>query len=116
AGPPAPGGDGEFTDAITLPKDREVKKNLEAAADYIKKESWVEACKFVQSVLNRKEDVFVQVKRRGADNQEKVRWVSARAEANRLIGEMPANGLEAYELEYGGVGQGRLGAGPEKRD
>jgi outer membrane protein assembly factor BamB len=108
AGPAAPGGDGEFTDAITLPKDREVKQRLEAARDYIAKEQWVEACRFLQRVLDRKEDVFVQVQRKGADKQDKVRWVSAKAESNRLIGDMKPKGLETYELEYGGLAKGQL--------
>src|SRR5947209_8646520 len=108
AGPATPGGDGEFTDAIQLPRDREVKKHLEAATDYIAKEQWVEACRFLQSVLERKEDVFVQVHRKGADKQDKVRWVSAKTESNRLIGDMKPRGLETYELENGGLAKGQL--------
>jgi len=95
--------EGEFTDAITLPTDRQVKKRLEVAQeDYIKSEAWTQACSLLQSILDSKEDVFVQVRRKGANNQEQVRWVSARAEANRLLGTMPAKGLDFYELQYGG--------------
>jgi outer membrane protein assembly factor BamB len=101
--PGAPSTGGEFTDAITLPTDRQSKKILELAEeDYIKNEAWTETCRLLQSILNKQEDVFVQVRRKGADNQEQVRWVSARAEANRLLGTMPSKGLDYYELQYGG--------------
>ncbi len=103
-GPPAPL-DNELTDNISLPTDRKIKQRLEHAEDdYIRKQEWEQACRLLQSVLDGKEegkeDVFVQVRRKGANNQEKVRWVSARAEANRLLGTMPSNGLEVYELLY----------------
>ena len=68
----------------------------------------MEACRFLQSVLDRKEDVFVQVHRKGADKQDKVRWVSAKIESNRLVGDMKPKGLETYELEYGGLAKGQL--------
>src|SRR5205823_13882499 len=88
AAPPAtdPGPENEFTDAITLPTDRTVKKRLEAARDnYIQFEAWSDAANLLQRILDSKEDVFVQVRQK---NEEKVRWVSAKAEANRLLGTM----------------------------
>ena len=55
----------------------------------------------LQKILDSKEDVFVQVRQPTADGQEKVRWVSAKAEANRLLGTMPGDGMQFYELQYG---------------
>jgi outer membrane protein assembly factor BamB len=118
AGPPGfgPSSDSEFTDAITLPTDRQVKKRLEAAQDdYIKHESWAEASQLLQKVLNSKEDVFVQVRRK-TGGQEKVHWVSARAEANRLLGTMPANGLQFYELQQGPEAKSLLAEARKKSD
>jgi outer membrane protein assembly factor BamB len=107
----------DLTDAITLPTDRTVKKRLEAAQDdYIKNESWAEACQLLQFVLDNKEDVFVQVKRRDADGQEKTHWVSAKAEANRLIGTMGTKGLEFYELQYGANAKTLLAEANKKSD
>jgi outer membrane protein assembly factor BamB len=101
--------EGEFTDAISLPTDRKVRQNLEAAEqDYIKSAQWAEASKLLQSVLMSKEDVFVQVRRKGPDGQEKVRWVSARAEANRLLATMPSKGLDFYEVLFGAQSKSRL--------
>jgi outer membrane protein assembly factor BamB/tetratricopeptide (TPR) repeat protein len=94
--------DNEFTDAITLPTDRQVKKRLEAARDnYIKYEAWADAVTLLQKILDSKEDVFVQVRQPDGNGQEKVRWVSAMAEANRLLGTMPSQGMQFYELQYG---------------
>src|SRR5947209_2516789 len=104
-----PPGDGDFTDAVTLPTDRQVKKRLEAAQDdYIKNEAWAEASRLLQSILDNKQDVFVQMKRKGEDGKEKTHWISARTEADRLLGSMPANGLEFYESLYGGQAKNLL--------
>jgi outer membrane protein assembly factor BamB/tetratricopeptide (TPR) repeat protein len=117
AGPGNAPTDNELTDAITLPTDRQIKKRLEAAQDdYIKHEAWTEAAALLQSVLNSKEDVFVPVKRKGRDNQEKVHLVSARKEANRLIGTMPASGLEFYESLYGTQARNLLADAKKKGD
>src|SRR5581483_207499 len=98
-----PAGSGELTDALTFPTNREIKKRLELAEeDYIKNEAWMQTCQLLQSVLDKPEDVFVQVRRKGANNQEQMRWASARTEANRLLGTMPSKGLDFYELQYGG--------------
>jgi outer membrane protein assembly factor BamB len=108
--PPAPPGtaatppnpEDDLTDAITLPTDRKIKQRLELAdVDYIGKKAWGDAARLLQSVLDIKEDVFVQVERLGANKQKRKRWVSARVEANRLLGKMPAEGLQFYELQYG---------------
>ncbi|HMC89338.1 MAG TPA: hypothetical protein VKI17_07305, partial [Gemmataceae bacterium] len=115
AGPvPAPPGatpapaDNEL-EGLALPKDRDVKKRLDAAElDYIPKKQWPEAVRFLQSVLDRKEDVFVQVKSKGPDGKERTSFVSARGEADRLIGKMDAEGWDTYELQYGGLAKGKL--------
>jgi outer membrane protein assembly factor BamB len=124
--PPPPGGaaapglaglENEFSDSITLPTDRQVKKRLEHAQDdYIKHEEWDKACQLLQSILDGKEDVFVQVPRKEAGSAEKTSWTSAKAEANRLIGTMPANGLQFYEVMYGGKAREILGKAKQQGD
>src|SRR5262245_8399544 len=49
-GPAAPGGPSEFTDALTLPTDRDAKKRIDAAEDYIKEEAWGEASQLLQAL------------------------------------------------------------------
>jgi outer membrane protein assembly factor BamB len=59
-------------------------------------------------VLMSKEDVFVQVRRKGPDGKERMRWVSARAEANRLLATMAPKGLPFYEVLYGAQAKSKL--------
>lgn len=97
-----PGKDNELTDAISFPKDTKAKKSLDAAEDFIKEGAWGEAAHVLQSLLNKKEDSFVRVVRKAAHGGETPHWVSIRSEANRLLGTMPPNGLQVYELQFGG--------------
>jgi outer membrane protein assembly factor BamB len=110
AGPPTPP-EGELTHSLTLPSDRKLKQRLEVARDYIQKgqtDDWGTPCKTLQQVLKSKEDVFVQLRVKDANGREKSRWVSARAEANRLLGTMPTQGLETYQLLYGTEAKAKL--------
>ncbi len=94
--------DKQFSDAVTLPTNRESRRLIQAAQDYIKKEDWRVACECLQSLLEGKEDSFIEVDgppdEKGKPTK---RRVSVRTEANRLIGELPANGLETYQVMYG---------------
>lgn len=101
-GPPPAPADGEYTEGITLATDRKVKELLEAAQDdVIQNEAWSEAAPLLQRILDKKEDVFVPVKRKSAAGSERVYQVSARAQANHLLEGMPSNGRAFYELRYG---------------
>src|SRR6267378_230734 len=105
----------DFSHAMTLPTDNKLQKKMEAAQDIIneniknsKAETWGEAARLLQSLLDGKEDVFVQVKRKDKAGKEAVHWISVRAEANRLLGTMPSQGKEFYELRYGATARARL--------
>jgi outer membrane protein assembly factor BamB/tetratricopeptide (TPR) repeat protein len=95
----------EMTDALSMPTDRKAEKSIQAAQDLIKEESWGQAASILQKLLESKEDIFVEVERRtkGPDGKEQVtrQRTSLRVEANRLLGTMPAKGLEFYELQNG---------------
>lgn len=106
----------EFTDAITLPSDRQAKKRIEAAEDCIKDEDWGNAARLLQALLDAKEDVFLQVRRQDLNGRETVHWTSVRAEANRLIGSMPAHGLQFYELQFGPPAKALLAEARKKGD
>src|SRR5262249_36596656 len=94
--------EGEFSDAITLPTDRDANSLLKAANECIIEEDWMHACLALQKLLDSKEDAFYEdrKKTKGPDGKETetVRRVSLKAEANRLIGRMPPQGLEHYQL------------------
>src|SRR5207253_2654099 len=102
AQPPQPLREGEFSDALSLPTDRKAKKSLESAEDLIKEENWAVATHVLQLLLNSKQDLFVEIKRKDAEGKESSQWTSIRLEANRLLGTLPPKGMEVYELQFGG--------------
>jgi len=107
-GKPAAADEPKFTDAVTLPRNPESKRLIQAAQDYIRKKEWRIAAECLQSLLETPEDSFIEVKRNNDAGQESEVRVSVRTEANRLIGELPADGLESYRLQYGQVAADRL--------
>jgi len=111
---PAPGT--EFSDAITLPKDQDAKRRIERAEDMIKDQDWGKAAPRLQSLLDLPEDVFVQVKRKDKGGAEAVQWTSVRAEANRLLGTLPPEGLQFYELQFGPRARARLNEAKQSND
>ncbi len=114
ASPTPPGTTREFTDNINLPTDPDLERKdpIVAALDYIaaartaedpqkKKEYWDIATTHLQALLDRREDVFVAVACKGTDGKETKARLSVKAEANRLIASMPAEGLDFYKVRYG---------------
>jgi outer membrane protein assembly factor BamB len=109
-----PGGDPNqnlSSDTITFPTDRKARRSIDAAEDFIKEEAWGEAARLLQSLLDTREDVFIEVKRDNAS-----RWTSLRGEANRLLGSMPLKGREFYELQYGARAKALLADAKGKGD
>src|SRR3954469_13404648 len=92
--PPRPGTPAEekFTDAVTLPRNPESKRLIQAAQDYIKTKDWRIAGECLQALLETPEDSFIEVKRTNEAGQESEVKVSVRTEANRLIGALPPEG------------------------
>jgi outer membrane protein assembly factor BamB/tetratricopeptide (TPR) repeat protein len=94
--------DGFLNGGISLPKDEKGRgKSIEAAIDYIKEEDWKTAIPTLQKLLEIDEDVFVRLTRKNAENKEVSIWVSVKQEADRLIGGLPAAGLDYYKVTYG---------------
>jgi outer membrane protein assembly factor BamB len=93
--------DTEDAQAIQLPTDSRLRKKLDAAQDYIKEESWGEASRILQSLLDAEQDSFVPVPGKDANGKPTQTMVSVKTEANRLLGTFPAQGLEHYRLSYG---------------
>src|SRR5262245_30819607 len=53
--------DKPFTDAVTVPTDREARRLIQAAQDYIKKKEWRVAAECLQSLLESREDSFLEI-------------------------------------------------------
>src|SRR5688572_16509560 len=77
--------DGEFTDRVRLPVDRQAKRKIDEARRLVEEEHWAEAARLLQSILDSKEDVFVKVDRL-RDGKKESQWASVRTEANRILG------------------------------
>jgi outer membrane protein assembly factor BamB len=91
-----------FGPALLLPTaDSGVSKKLQAAREYVAAKEWGEAARALQDLLDRPEDIFLSVPRRGPDGKDTAAAVSLRAEVNRLLAGLPKPGLEAYESVVG---------------
>src|SRR5262249_51005829 len=66
-----------------------------------REESWGEAVRILQSVLDNPEDRFFEEEATTPEGKKTTRWVSVRTRANRMVDTMPQVGLEQYELELG---------------
>ncbi len=87
-------------DPVLLTTDLVLRRKLDAAQDYIKVRSWAEAVRLLQGVLDAPEDAFLKVTPAGARAKGVAKWVSARAEAERLLAALPPAGREFYELTH----------------
>jgi outer membrane protein assembly factor BamB len=90
-----------FGPALMLPTDAGLAQKLQAAREYARDRRWEDAARLLRDLLDRPEDVFLPITRRGPDGQEVTTAVSLRAEINRLIAGLPKPGLEAYEALVG---------------
>ncbi len=87
--------------SLLLPTDTALPRKLDAARDYARAARWEETVQVLQGLLDVPEDVFLPAAER---------WVGARGEAERLLGELPAAGREVYESTYGPRARARLDA------
>src|SRR5258708_7812202 len=81
-----------FSHFAALPSDPAVFKKLQAARDYATAEAWGDAISLLQSVVETHEDVFVPVTHKDRDGKEIITRASARAEARRMLANLPRKG------------------------
>jgi outer membrane protein assembly factor BamB len=94
--------DGFLNGGISLPKDEKNRgKAIEAAIDYIEDKDWPVAIERLQKLVEIDEDVFVRLRRKNEDGKDIFVWVSAKQEADRLIGSLPSDGLDFYKAKHG---------------
>jgi outer membrane protein assembly factor BamB len=88
--------------ALQLNEKSEYRQFIGAARDCIKDKVWNDAAEALQTILDNKEDFYARVEevdqRTGAKT---ARWTSVKFEANKLLGSMPKEGLDVYEVKYG---------------
>lgn len=80
--------------------DAGARKIFAAARAYINEETWAQATKLLQVLLDRGEDSKVEVTRPGPDGKPVIVIVSTWSEAERVIQSLPAAGFAFYQKEY----------------
>jgi outer membrane protein assembly factor BamB len=113
--------------AIKLIEKSEYRQYVQAAQAAIKdaqkstnpvdkQRAWDDAVTVLQTILDNKEDFYVSVRQKDAQGQETARWTSVKFEANNLLGSMPEEGLDYYELKVGGKARELLDQARTKGD
>jgi len=100
--PPGKPGAGDATElfGINLPTDENLKGKIEDINVFIEVQDWEKAIDRLQALLDRTDDVFAVVTR-GKGPGKSQHLVNVRAEANRIVGDLPAQGLQFYRLVHG---------------
>ena len=91
---------------FTYPEERDAKNQLKAARDYLEFNNipWKTVCPLLQNILDAKSDSFFAFKET-INGEEKIRRISVKTEANRIIASFPKEGLEFYQQLYGAEGE-----------
>ncbi len=88
--------DGDETpEGAFLPVDRDTTRQWEKANSLLEDGHYADAVMLLDEILERGEDFFFK------PQADKPNYQSLKTEAQRLLGEMPAEGHEAYELQFG---------------
>ena len=102
---PRPGG------GVLVLADRRMIQRLKKAADLIEQKRYADAATLLQFILDRSEDSFFH-----PNPEKKTLYRSLKAEAQRLIGEMSADGLRAYELQHGATARAMFADANKEED
>ncbi len=106
--PGKPGEKSSQFSAIKLIEDSKYRGYINTARGLIKGQQWEDSVKVLQAILNTKEDFYVQIREKDDHGREVLRWTSVRFEAQNLLGSMADEGLDVYELRWGGKAQSTL--------
>ncbi len=100
-----------FSSHVSLPTNPDLERKLQAIPEYIQAKVWKEVTRALQEILDTPEDCFLPKENQGA-----TQWVSVRAEANRLLGTLPNDGRQLYEILSGTRARDLLKQGQETGD
>ena len=94
----------ELTTGVYLPTDRTLSRAMARAKERLAEKEYHQALTFLQEVLARDEDTFLE-QSLGATEQQ-----GLKAAARQMIGELPPEGRKAYELLHSATARRRLEA------
>ncbi len=87
---------------IFLPVERTASRRIIQAKELIDEARYSEAVKFLGTILDADEDWFFR------SHSNRSRYSSLKAEAHRMLAELPEQGYDAYQLVFGGRAQNLL--------
>jgi outer membrane protein assembly factor BamB len=96
AAPAADDATGPVNKAFKPVQDEDIARNLEILPDYMGGDGWPTVIAILQDIFDADEDVFLPTTRTGPDGKEIPDWTGARAEALRILAELPKPGRAAY--------------------
>ncbi|HEV3259042.1 MAG TPA: PQQ-binding-like beta-propeller repeat protein [Gemmataceae bacterium] len=108
--------DSEITDGLTVPTDAKAARALKVAEGSIHKQDWEAAIEILQGILDQEDNSLVRLTRKDENGEVRVEWVSRHRAADRLIGAMPAKGLEVYEQTFGAEAASLLDEAKKKKN
>ncbi len=104
-------GDDEFlSEGVFLPPDRQSRRRLEVASELIDQQRYGEAVRLLGSLLDSSEDFLFK------PNAAQPVFRSLKAEAGRFLADLPSEGRESYELQFGASARKMLEAAAAEGD
>lgn len=94
----------DLASGVYLPTDRALSRAMSRAQERIAEQEYHQALTFLQEVLARDEDTFLERSGDGTEQQ------GLKATARQIIGSLPSDGLQAYELLNSATARRRLEA------
>lgn len=121
---PGGGAEGAMESGVELPRDPELNKRLDAAADYLREKDWAKAVGILQRLVETGEDVFIRLNPDLVKNLGDAlpgfsiqgKDVSIRALAGRMIASLPKDAREIYQAAYGQTATNQLKEARDKGD
>lgn len=114
---PDPSKSGTQWSAVRLIENSDLQTYIVVAQKCMEDKAWNDAVEALQKILDNKEDYYVKVKSRDPiTGEEKERSASVKLEANLMIGAMPIQGQNIYEIANGGKARQMLDEAKKKGD
>ncbi|MFO0969658.1 MAG: PQQ-binding-like beta-propeller repeat protein [Gemmataceae bacterium] len=112
AEPPAkkkdPGAMAASFSSLKIKEEAKYRDVVNVARDAITSKDWDRAIQALQILLDLKTDHYVQVRDLDPAGHEVLRWTSVKFEANKLLGGLPGEALDAYEIAHGAKAKAML--------
>lgn len=108
--------DEQLSSTLFMSADRKTLQSLRSAQEMLKENRFGEATRLLGAILESSEDYFYAPDRKAADPNGQRVYHSLKHEAQRIVGELPPEGMEAYELQFGAAARKRLDESVEQGD